>query len=82
MEFIDCKNQISFEFNMDRVVDDWTLLMTLLGNDYMPNLPHFQLDNDALSVIYNAYKETLKTSNGSYIMRQKPKLMVKFVLNI
>lgn len=66
MEFIDCQNEMSFEFNMDNIVDDWVLLMTLIGNDYVPGLPNFNLELGALTTIYDSYKEVLKTSNGSY----------------
>lgn len=66
MEFIDCKTEMSFEFNMDSIVDDWVLLMTLIGNDYVFGLPNFDLELDALSVIYDAYKMVLKSSNGLY----------------
>ncbi|XP_055313630.1 5'-3' exoribonuclease 1-like [Sitodiplosis mosellana] len=64
MEFIECQSEMSFEFNMDSIVDDWVVLMALIGNDYIPALPKFELDVGILSIIYDAYKEVLKTSNG------------------
>lgn len=64
MEFIECHREMSFEFNMDSIVDDWVILMSLIGNDYIPSLPKFDLDVGILTIIYNAYKEILKTSNG------------------
>lgn len=64
MEFVECQSKMAFEFNMDSIVDDWVVLMTLIGNDYLPALPKFDLDVDILSIIYDAYKEVLKTSNG------------------
>lgn len=66
MEFIECQKSMSFEFNMDSVVDDWVALMTLIGNDYIPSLPKFDLDADIISIIFDAYKDILKTSNGLY----------------
>lgn len=55
---------MSFDFDMDSIVDDWVLLMTLIGNDYVPSLPKFDLKTDILEVIYDAYKDLLRTSNG------------------
>lgn len=67
MEFIDMKTEMSFEFNMDRIVDDWVLLITLIGNDYVPGLPNFRFEYDVLSMIYESYKDVLASSNGSYV---------------
>lgn len=64
MEFVDCQSKMNFEFNMDNIVDDWVVLMTLIGNDYIPGLPNFNLDHKILTVIYDAYKEVLRSSNG------------------
>lgn len=64
MEFVECKSEMSFEFTMDSIVDDWVVLMILIGNDYLPGLPGFDLNADILTIIYDAYKEILKTSKG------------------
>lgn len=66
MEFVGCKSEMKFDFNMDSIADDWVLLMTFIGNDYIPGLPKFDSRTDILTIIYDAYKEVLKTSNGSY----------------
>lgn len=67
MEFIDCQNEMNFTMNMDNLADDWVVLMTLIGNDYLPSLPFFDLEADILTVIYDAYKQVLRTSNGMYL---------------
>lgn len=66
MEFIGLERGMKFDFDLDSVVDDWILLMTLIGNDYIPSLPKFDLEADIISVLYDAYKELLKISNGLY----------------
>ena len=66
MEFFECKEKMSFEFDMDHICDDWVVLMTLIGNDYLPGLPNFDLDHNVLTMIYDIYKILLTTSNGSY----------------
>lgn len=69
MEFVECQSAMMFEFKMDSIVDDWVVLMALIGNDYLPGLPKFSLDSDILSIIYDTYKEVLKTSNGLLFLR-------------
>lgn len=64
MEFICCKNQMKFEFDLNRIADDWVLICMLMGNDYIPNVPHFDLRSGALSVIHDAYKEALLVLRG------------------
>lgn len=66
MEFVDCQKKMTFEFDMDHISDDWVVLMTLLGNDYVPGLPNFNVDHNVLTMIYDAYKTVLTTSNGVY----------------
>lgn len=66
MEFVECKDKMTFEFDMDHISDDWIILMTLIGNDYVPGLPNFTLDHNVLTMIYDAYKTVLQTSNGMY----------------
>lgn len=64
MEFVECQSEMSFEFHMDHICDDWVVLMTLVGNDYVPGLPNFLVDHNVLAMIYDAYKNVLKSSNG------------------
>lgn len=66
MEFAECQSEMSFEYDMDHICDDWVVLMTLIGNDYVPGLPNFHADHNVLTIIYDAYKTVLKTSNGWY----------------
>lgn len=81
MEFVECQNKMSFEFDMDRICDDWVVLMTLIGNDYVPALPNFHLDHNVLTMIYDAYKQVLKISNGSFVRIYKHQFsfLYKFV---
>lgn len=55
---------MTFEFDMDHISDDWVLLISLLGNDYVSGLPNFNVDHNALTMIYDAYKTVLESSNG------------------
>lgn len=65
MEFMDCQEKMTFEFDMDHISDDWVVLMSLVGNDYVPGLPNFNVGHNALTMLYDAYKTVLLSSNGT-----------------
>lgn len=64
MEFSGCKDEMKFPFDMDRIADDWVLICMLFGNDYLPNLPYFNVREDALAIFFDAYKEALPILDG------------------
>lgn len=64
LEFADCHDRITFEFDADRIADDWVLLCMLMGNDYIPKMPNFNCDGDILSLLCDTYRETLYKSDG------------------
>lgn len=69
LEFIGCKKEMTFDFDMDKIADDWVVLCILIGNDYIPNMPNFDLRFDVLSLICDTYRELLTVSKGKSIER-------------
>lgn len=47
----------------ERVLDDLILLMTLVGNDFLPHLPHLHINECAVAIIWAAYKRVGKHVN-------------------
>ena len=47
----------------ERILDDLILLMCLVGNDFLPNLPHLHINECALAIIWAAYKRIGKHVN-------------------
>ena len=37
------KGQIKFAYDFEQLLDDWVLIGFLVGNDFLPNLPHFHI---------------------------------------
>ncbi|CAH1395383.1 unnamed protein product [Nezara viridula] len=66
LEFQSLKEKLSFEYDIERIIDDWVLMGFLVGNDFIPNLPKFHIANNALHKLYQAYMEVLP-SLGGYI---------------
>ena len=52
-----------------------------MGNDFIPNLPHFKVDTGALSILYDVYIAVLPTlggylsDKGALILEQYQKLI-------
>ncbi|CAD6192469.1 unnamed protein product [Caenorhabditis auriculariae] len=63
-EFHSVKESIPFEYDMERVIDDWVLMGYLVGNDFLPHLPHVHIHEDALPLLYSTYKKVLPTLDG------------------
>ena len=55
---------LSFDFDMERVIDDFILMAFFVGNDFLPNLPHLHINEGALSLMFDTYKTVLPTMEG------------------
>ncbi|KAM9190053.1 5'-3' exoribonuclease 1 isoform 6-T6 [Dugong dugon] len=54
-EFSVLKDKISFKYDIERIIDDWILMGFLVGNDFIPHLPHLHINHDALPLLYGTY---------------------------
>ncbi|KAG5847732.1 hypothetical protein ANANG_G00129340 [Anguilla anguilla] len=63
-EFSELKNKISFEYDLERIIDDWILMGFLVGNDFIPHLPHLHINHDALPLLYRTYISVLPSLTG------------------
>ncbi|GMS83510.1 hypothetical protein PENTCL1PPCAC_5685, partial [Pristionchus entomophagus] len=63
-EFIKVKDSISFDYDMERIIDDWVLMGFLIGNDFIPHLPNVHIHDDALPLLYKTYMDVLPTLDG------------------
>ncbi|CUM65023.1 uncharacterized protein PRCAT00002642001 [Priceomyces carsonii] len=64
LEFQELDNQLSFEYNFDRMLDDFILIMYVIGNDFLPNLPDLFINKGAFPLLIETFKQTLKQSDG------------------
>ncbi|CUM55403.1 uncharacterized protein AC631_03249 [Debaryomyces fabryi] len=64
LEFQNLDNQLSFEYNFERVLDDFILIMYVIGNDFLPNLPDLFINKGAFPLLLETFKQTLQQSDG------------------
>ncbi|XP_077287870.1 5'-3' exoribonuclease pacman [Arctopsyche grandis] len=64
LEFFSLKDELSFPFDMDKLIDDWILMGFLVGNDFIPHLPNIMIQKNALPQLYDVYKAVLPTLDG------------------
>ncbi|XP_041847708.1 5'-3' exoribonuclease 1 isoform X2 [Melanotaenia boesemani] len=63
-EFSELKNQMGSDYDLERVIDDWILMGFLVGNDFIPHLPHLHINHDALPLLYKTYISALPSLGG------------------
>lgn len=56
--------QLSFPYSLESIVDDWILMGFLVGNDFLPHLPHLHINKGALSELFDTYKSVLPRLGG------------------
>ncbi|OBS57985.1 hypothetical protein A6R68_10886, partial [Neotoma lepida] len=65
-EFSALKEKITFKYDIEKIIDDWILMGFLVGNDFIPHLPHLHINHDALPLLYGTYI-TILPELGGYI---------------
>jgi 5'-3' exoribonuclease 1 len=61
---IEFETQLPFEFDIERVIDDFIVMCFFVGNDFLPNLPYLDIADGSLDKIFEAYKKLLPHMGG------------------
>ncbi|KAH3668355.1 hypothetical protein OGAPHI_002109 [Ogataea philodendri] len=64
LEFQELQDQVSFDYDFERIIDDFILIMYMLGNDFLPNLPDLHLNKGAFPLLIETFKESIKDMDG------------------
>jgi 5'-3' exoribonuclease 1 len=59
LEFRDIEPILPFDYNLERVIDDFILLAVFVGNDFLPNLPDLHIHENGLERLFDVYKKVL-----------------------
>ncbi|XP_020484974.2 5'-3' exoribonuclease 1 [Labrus bergylta] len=63
-EFSGLRNHLGSDYDLERIIDDWILMGFLVGNDFIPHLPHLHISHDALPLLYKTYISVLPSLGG------------------
>ncbi|CAH8569180.1 unnamed protein product [Dicrocoelium dendriticum] len=66
-EFKDLKESINFEYDLERIIDDWIFMAFLLGNDFIPHIPNLHIHAESLLVLWDTYHVVLPQLDGYLI---------------
>lgn len=58
------QDRIGSDYDLERIIDDWILMGFLVGNDFIPHLPHLHINHDALPLLYKTYISVLPSLGG------------------
>jgi 5'-3' exoribonuclease 1 len=66
LEFQELKAEgvLGFSYDMERIIDDFILMAFFVGNDFLPNLPNLHINEGALALMFQKYKEVLPRLGG------------------
>lgn len=64
LEFDRIKLILPFAYDVENIIDDWILMGFLIGNDFIPNLPHFHINENGFKILYDAYMDVLPHMDG------------------
>ncbi|KAJ2549751.1 exonuclease II Exo2, partial [Coemansia sp. RSA 1933] len=53
-------------YDLERIIDDYVLMIMLVGNDFLPNLPRLSINSGALNFIFATYAR-VRPSLGGYL---------------
>lgn len=63
-EFLDLRGKLTFAYDLERIIDDFILMLFLCGNDFLPHLPTLEIGEGALNYFFGLYKDVLPTLDG------------------
>lgn len=64
LEFADLENEIPFEYDFERILDDFILIMYVIGNDFLPHLPDLHIRSGAFPLLIGVFKQSMRQMDG------------------
>lgn len=64
LEFQDLDGQLPFAYDFERILDDFILIMYVIGNDFLPHLPDLHINKGAFPLLIGAFKQSIRHMDG------------------
>lgn len=64
LEFRDVWHSLPFDYNLERVIDDFIVLAVFIGNDFLPHLPDLHIHENGLERLFDVYRKVLPSLGG------------------
>ncbi|WFC96839.1 exonuclease II Exo2 [Malassezia brasiliensis] len=64
LEFAGLRDKLPFEFDLERIIDDYILLHLFVGNDFLPHLPGLHINEGAIELLFRIYEKVLPAAGG------------------
>ncbi|KAJ9125140.1 hypothetical protein QFC22_000094 [Naganishia vaughanmartiniae] len=64
LEFSSMAEDLTFDYDLERIIDDFILLSVFVGNDFLPHLPNLHINEGAMEEIWGIYKRILPEAGG------------------
>lgn len=67
IEFCSIRKSLPFEFDFERIIDDFVFVSMFVGNDFIPHLPTVNIGTGGMEHLFTIYKQVLPSLDG-YIL--------------
>jgi 5'-3' exoribonuclease 1 len=64
LEFSSIAEDLEFDYDLEKIIDDFILLSVFVGNDFLPHLPNLHINEGAMEEIWGIYKRILPVAGG------------------
>ncbi len=56
--------EMPFQWDLERIIDDWIFMFFFVGNDFLPHLPSLSIHEGGLEMLMSIYKRVLPSLGG------------------